>query len=93
MFAILGASHQEHQDFCAVLGEWLAEKKRKGQLTEVVARRTAQKLARFNPETCLQALTKALESGWTGVFPESVKPSQTGAITAQPELSQWGFGD
>lgn len=84
----------KHANFCLRLGEFVAERFKMGRkMTPEACHRLALKFAKHDPDTCTTALETTLDRGWTGVFPESVKPSQTGAITAQPELSQWGFGE
>lgn len=89
----LGEAFKADGPFCLRLGEFVAERFSKGRkMTPEACHRLALKLAKHSPETCTTALETTLDRGWTGVFPESVKPSAKGAISAQGELAQWGFG-
>lgn len=94
ILAELPEAFSTHAVFCLRLGEFTAERFAKGKrMTAEACHRLALKFEKFSPDVCTTALETTLDRGWTGVFPESVKPSATGAITAQGQLSEWGFGE
>jgi len=56
----------------------------KHKLTPLAARKLFAKFAKYESSLVIEALTKAIENGWTGVFPESIKTEKSN----QQEQSQ-----
>ena len=63
------------QDFMKAWGEFEEHRREiKKKLTPLAANKIIKKLSAFDCQASIAALNKSIENGWTGVFPENIKP-------------------
>ena len=74
---------QDNHTFQNSLEDFTIHRRQKGSLLTPIARnRIANKLIKHDLQIAVEALRLSVENGWTGVFPESIKP-----ISSTPKKS------
>jgi hypothetical protein len=62
----------ENPSFQKTLQEFIQHRKEKKQtITELAAKKLANKLSKYSMQQTIDALNRSIENGWTGVFPEN----------------------
>jgi len=69
---------KKEESFHNNLKDYVQHRKEKGSsLTKVASSRLVNKLKQYSIQEASEALARSVENGWTGVFPESAKPSKS----------------
>ena len=69
---------KKEESFHNNLKDYVQHRKEKGSsLTKVASSRLVNKLKQYSVHEASEALARSVENGWTGVFPESAKPSKS----------------
>lgn len=65
---------QKDKTFQTAINEYIIHRKEKGKkLTDLSCQKLAKKLSTFSIPVCVEAINIAIESGWIGIFPESIQ--------------------
>jgi len=82
---LLPQEWQDHKPLQELLSEFILHREQlKRPLTPVAIKRLTNKLTQYSIPTVIEALKKSIESGWTGVFPESIKTTEEDKPTKGP---------
>ena len=89
---LLPQEWQTHKPLQELLNEFTLHREQlKRPLTPVAIKRLTNKLTQYSIPTVTEALKKSIESGWTGVFPESIKPEEDKPTKGPKEVIQEYF--
>ena len=74
-----------NQDFMRTWGDFEEHRREiRKKLTPLAANKIIKKLNEFDCQASIAALNKSIENGWTGVFPENIKPANSNGHGHKP---------